>query len=566
MTARNGALVTVRLFARALAAGAGAIALAAACSSEGGPQSSTTSGGSSNQSSGGQSSGGASSSGGANPAGGSSAGTVASGGTAGSQAPTDGGTNVELELRAIGANGTIGLEWNAVDGAESYRIYYSTGPSVGLSDPSVTVAAPRISYVHRGLPNGTEHRYLVTAVVGSSESAPSNEATATPEGEWVLEELGSGSIGDVSTGMPAPRIPIERRLHVLLFAEGYTAEALPGFHDHATHDGERNNDVDRWVDLVFGIQPYTEFREAFVVWYLPRASNTDIDGGDTAFQVPIVSGPGVGAFNQSAELGSRAWAAIGQHPFPPTDFSGGGFGSVRNAVAAFLIFDPARGRAGVSGRAGALANPDDNQQRISSAFGIGHAHEFTHAFSGLRDEYLENDNSAPNNWSGTSNVVGTNQCGELPWAHLLAGSAINPDTEELVGAFGVPAIGFHSELLCLLNGTHDNAEYYGGDGLLRVEDRMCNFCREITAFRVYQRSGLLENGDAGFETWTSEYRSAFYDEFGFAVPATVPQTNNVRMPANGTPIYEACSDALEPAPPAPKRVASDTRSSGCIIE
>ena len=560
MTSSHRRLISRALLAVSLVS---ALALIAACSSEEGSKSDPGAGGSSGPASGGASSGGGNA-GGANSGGG-NAGGASAGGTGGAVVVPDAGFNAALDLKAYGSNGTNGLEWNAIEGAESYRLYFSTGASVSQADTSVTVSAPRLTHVHRALTNGTLYRYIVTAVIGGSESAPSNEATATPTGEWVLEEFGSGSIEDITTGAQAPRIPIAQRLHLLLFAEGYTAADLPTLHDHADHDGERQNDVDRWTDLVFSIEPYTAFREAFVVWYLPRASNTDINGGDTAFMVPL-DGVGVGNFGDSPELASRAWAAIGEHMFPPTDFSGGGFGSARNHVASFLMFDPERGRAGVSGRAGGLENPADGE-RISAAFGVGHAHEFTHAFSGLRDEYLEDDNNAPGNWSGTSNVVGTNQCAELPWAHLLSGGAFNPTTAELVGAFGVPAIGYHSELLCLLNGTHDNAVYYGGDGLLRVEDRMCNFCRETTAFRIYQRGGLLENDDPGFDAWVSSYRAAFYERFGFAIPEVVPQTNDPRDQAAGEPVYEACSAARK-APAASKRVApaSGTRASGCIIE
>ena len=148
---------------------------------------------------------------------------------------------------------------------------------------------------------------------------------------------------------------------------------------------------------------------------------------------------------------------------------------------------------------------------------------------------------------------------------------INPSRDQLVGAFGRPQHGYHSELLCLLNGTHDNAAYYGGDGLLRVEDRMCNFCREITAFRVYQRGGVLAGGDAGFTAWTAEYRSAFFSRFPFVVPAVVPQTNNVRNPAQGMAVYEACSGASAAEPRESLRARSnqptlDRRPAGCVLD
>ena len=177
---------------------------------------------------------------------------------------------------------------------------------------------------------------------------------------------------------------------------------------------------------------------------------------------------------------------------------------------------------------------------------MGHAHEFTHAFSGLLDEYLETSSPTQSTWSDTSNVVGTNTCSDLPWAHLLFGSAINPNTEGLVGAFGDPSLGFHSELVCLMNGTHDNGEFFARDDsgwcratscTLRVDDRMCNFCREVTALRVFQRTGILP-GDTN--TWASEYRAAFYAAYGFAVPDPVPQSNDVNRPQNGTAIFQDC--------------------------
>ena len=197
------------------------------------------------------------------------------------------------------------------------------------------------------------------------------------------------------------------------------------------------------------------------------------------------------------------------------------------------------------------------QQRIAAAFGMGHAHEFTHAFSSLGDEYMETNNSAPGSWSGTSNVAGTNVCSELPWAHLLYGSAINPNVDGLVGAFGDPSLGYHSELLCLLNGTHDNGQFYGtstgscspSSCTLRSEDRMCNFCREMTALRVFQRTGILSSDDTtALADWVASYRTPFYQQYelqvpGVQFPGLVPQSNDRRDPE--TPdaerqIFQAC--------------------------
>jgi hypothetical protein len=455
-------------------------------------------------------------------------------------APADAGFDAMLTVTALAANRSVGVQWNVVPGATSYKVYFAEGAPATRASMSAEVTAPHAAFVHRALQNATAYHYAVSAIVGGNESKLSADVSATPAGEWVLEELGDGQIDDVSTGKLVPRVPLEKRVHLLLFAEGYTPADLPQFHAEADHAGKRTGDVDAWIDYVFSIEPYHEFREAFAVWYLPRPSNSHFDGADTAFMVPVTSAA-TGSVSATGETATRAWQAIGLHPVPPVDFTGSGFGTVRTHVASFLLFDAARGRAGVSGLTLALRNPAQASQRIAAAFGIGHAHEFTHAFSSLRDEYVELDNPAPTNTGETSNVVGANTCSSLPWQHLLSGGAYNPSTESLVGAFGTPEQGYHSELICLLNGTHDNAAHYGGNGLLRDDDRMCNFCREITAYRIYSRSGILSDDNAGFAIWKASYRAKFFERFPFAVPAVVPQTNNVQNPAQGMPVYEACS-------------------------
>jgi hypothetical protein len=446
-----------------------------------------------------------------------------------------------LSLVTVAANTTVGLEWPPVTGATAYRVYWSTNAGVTPATGQ-RIDVPRPNTVHRGLTNGTAYHYVVTAITGSGETAPSPEASATPAGDWALERFGNGRFDDVLTGAEVPTVPIDKRVHLFLFAEGYTTADLVVFHDEAHHTGDRRDDVDAWVDLVFGIEPYSKFTEAFVVWYLPRSSNTHIGGGDTAFAVPVdvTSSPIMQNVPATGDTATRAWQALSAAPFPPKIFYSGGSGRTRNHVASFLIFDPMRGRASVSGLTTTLTNPASSSQRIGAAFGVGHAHEFTHAFSQLRDEYIETTNMTPMRADPTSNIAPANQCTALPWAHLLAGGAINASTQQLVGAFGTPESGYHSELLCLLNGTHDNATQYGGDGLLRVEDRMCNFCREVTTFRILERTSILPDTQTSFMSWTSMYRSPFYSRFGFKVPAVVPQTNNVRNPAQGMPIYEAC--------------------------
>lgn len=458
------------------------------------------------------------------------AGAAGVAGAAGMGAPMDGVDPSAITLTAVAANQTVGLDWPRVAGATGYRVYWANAAGVtSASGQAIDVAEP--GYVHRGLTNGSAYHYVVSSVLAGGEGPTSAEASATPGGEWTLEVLGSGDFLDVSTGERVPQVPLADRIHVLLLSEGYLADELPIFHDHAQHDlANPQNDVDRWLAEVFAIDPYSQLREAFVVWYLARPSSAHLGEGTTAFGGDP-SGAAAPLFSALDAAGDDAF------PFPPST-------TVRNFVASFLIFDPARGRAGVSGYTGSCSNPASPQQRIGCAFGVGHAHEFTHAFSNVRDEYLENDNPLPQA-SETSNVFPTNTCEQLPWAHLLEGRGINA-TPDLVGAFGRPERGYHSELLCLMNGTHDNGQYWCAPddqayGSLTLRpDRMCNYCRELTGYHVLRRTGLLPEMN-GFETWKTSYRAPFYETFGFFVPpGALPQTLECNRGQAATPVYEAC--------------------------
>jgi len=211
-------------------------------------------------------------------------------------------------------------------------------------------------------------------------------------------------------------------------------------------------------------------------------------------------------------------------------------------VAYMHVLDPRNGRAGLSGRSTTATNPANTSERVSLAIALGRAHEFTHAFSRLSDEYLEdsNTNPRPNDQtttsSGITNVVASPSCSTVPWRHLFKGTAINPSGDQLVGAFGTAMHGYHAELKCLMNGTHENGKYYGGNGNLRSNDRMCNFCREMTAFRVFERSSVLPDTATSLNTWINNYRIPFFSRYGFKVPTPVPQTSS-----NGMAWWQPCT-------------------------
>jgi hypothetical protein len=92
-----------------------------------------------------------------------------------------------------------------------------------------------------------------------------------------------------------------------------------------------------------------------------------------------------------------------------------------------------------------------------------------------------------------------------------------------------------------MNGTHDNGKYWCPSGMLTLRPaRFCNFCRELIAFRLLYRTGIIPGStQQAFDTWKAMYRGPFFQRFGFTVPAPVPQTLKCETEAE-KPVYEAC--------------------------
>lgn len=81
-------------------------------------------------------------------------------------------------VTAVGGTQQVTVSWNAVSGATSYNLYWSSAP--GMTTASGTKVTGVVSpYVHTGRANSTAYYYIVTAVNGAGESAASGEATAT---------------------------------------------------------------------------------------------------------------------------------------------------------------------------------------------------------------------------------------------------------------------------------------------------------------------------------------------------------------------------------------------------
>lgn len=87
-------------------------------------------------------------------------------------------------LSATSQDGAIGLSWDAVGEADTYRVYRSTSSGVDASGSPLDTGVGSADYVDDTAENGTKYHYVVTAVATdggeSAESDPSNEVEKTP--------------------------------------------------------------------------------------------------------------------------------------------------------------------------------------------------------------------------------------------------------------------------------------------------------------------------------------------------------------------------------------------------
>jgi hypothetical protein len=357
--------------------------------------------------------------------------------------------------------------------------------------------------------------------------------------DFAAVHAGNGVIPDIATGRMI-RLPPDRRIQVILAAEGYTRE------DHAA--GRFRRDVETWARDVFALEPVGDFREAFTVWAWPAPSPSRLplpgkpDPGDSPFALKVSAGK---VAPPDREVARRVWDLMDRLPHKPWGWYGPGgltHRQARNVVVQILALDPARGRAGYSGLARRMAHPSDDRRTVEVAIGQEQQHEFMHALANLLDEYHDTARASVGEFTlreGSpwfTNVSASRDCGKVAWRHLLPGGPFNPGVEGLVGAFGAGGR-YHPELKCLMNGTHHNAALYGGDGYLRLRRRLCNLCREIALFRIYERAGVLPEASESLEVWRRAYREAFYRRFPFHAPESLPQRNSA-----GTGVFMECRE------------------------
>jgi uncharacterized protein YjdB len=97
-----------------------------------------------------------------------------------SAVPQVSATGAPTGVSAASGNAQVTLSWQAVSGATSYNLYYST--TSGVTKTSGTkVAGVTSPYIQTGLANGTTYYYVVTAVNAGGESGASAQVSAVPQ-------------------------------------------------------------------------------------------------------------------------------------------------------------------------------------------------------------------------------------------------------------------------------------------------------------------------------------------------------------------------------------------------
>jgi hypothetical protein len=139
-------------------------------------------------------------------------------------------------VTATAGNSQVSISWDAVNGATSYNIYYSTSSSVTKLN-GTKIGGVTSPYAKTSLTNGTTYYFVVTAVNGNIESADSVRVSATP----IIIYPHDGNCGNSvlqgtwyeSTGIPATHFPVQLQFvnidTMSGYLYGYTASGALGY-------------------------------------------------------------------------------------------------------------------------------------------------------------------------------------------------------------------------------------------------------------------------------------------------------------------------------------------------
>ena len=94
-------------------------------------------------------------------------------------------------LSVSGANNTITLTWNSVNGASSYTLFWDNISSIDNTDTAIT-SITNDNYTHLNMDNGSTYYYKVAAVNDNGTGALSSESSAVLSANIMGSETNSG--------------------------------------------------------------------------------------------------------------------------------------------------------------------------------------------------------------------------------------------------------------------------------------------------------------------------------------------------------------------------------------
>ena len=140
-------------------------------------------------------------------------------------------------LTAVSGDSQVDLSWNSVTNATDYAVkvsVFSGGPYTEIAGPEIT------SFVHVGLPNGTNLYYVVSALNDGGESADSDEVHAIPSvdittGEYYIAQQTVSGGTNVSLTVSNS---VLGHLYLVLATDSLTAPVWTPVDDGETGDGK----------------------------------------------------------------------------------------------------------------------------------------------------------------------------------------------------------------------------------------------------------------------------------------------------------------------------------------
>ncbi|MGF7029515.1 glycosidase/fibronectin type 3 domain-containing protein [Paenibacillus mucilaginosus] len=132
-------------------------------------------------------------------------------------------------VAAAAGNGEVTVSWNAVEGAEGYRVYRAAieGGAVTLLG---TVSGSGTVFTDDTAANGTKYYYAVTALVGGGEGFLSDMASATPA--FTINSVGTPSTITeavyAGVGQSTPQITVAIQVDGLTDNPAYAGKEAPG--------------------------------------------------------------------------------------------------------------------------------------------------------------------------------------------------------------------------------------------------------------------------------------------------------------------------------------------------